>query len=120
MAFAQVNSDTWAFFTFMLLCIMNYDIRILSALKTSTPGFVCILSPLKCGQNADRNYQHKSKKCGHMYACSPYLLQSCFCSRHESAPALVFVLPSLLPKLRSNKVELERRENLSTKSHRAS
>ena len=38
-----------AFFTFMSVCIIYYDIRILSALK--------------CGQNADRNYRHKSKKC---------------------------------------------------------
>ena len=62
-----------AFFTLMSVCIIYYDIPILSALKTDAPVFIRtyfrrayffrILSALKCGQNADRNYQHKSKKC---------------------------------------------------------
>ena len=42
-------SSSWerkklAFFTFMSVCIMNYDIRTLSVLKTGAPVFVCILS----------------------------------------------------------------------------
>lgn len=51
-----------AFSTFMSVSIVNYDIRISSAIKTGTPVFVCIFSALKCGQNMDRNYGHKSKK----------------------------------------------------------
>ena len=51
------------FFTFMSVCIVNYDIRILSALKSGVRVFVRILSGLKCRQNADRKYQHESKKC---------------------------------------------------------
>mgnify|MGYP001795145086 CR=1 FL=1 len=53
-------------FTFISVSIMNNDIRILSALSLGVPVFVCILSALKCGRNADRNYRHKSKKCQHL------------------------------------------------------
>ena len=59
----ELSAETLAFLTVMSVCMMNYDIRILSALKTGAPAFVRILSAFKCGQNADRNYRHKSKKC---------------------------------------------------------
>ena len=52
----------WAFFTFMSVCIMSYNIQILFAHKTGAPVFVLILSALKCRQNADRKYRHDSKK----------------------------------------------------------
>lgn len=41
-------------FTFMLVCIANNDICVLSALKT--------VRRFSSAQNADRNYRHKIKK----------------------------------------------------------
>ena len=52
---------------------MNYDIRIFSALSLGAPVFLCIFSALESGENADRSYQYKSKKCrnSHAYSDSP-------------------------------------------------